>query len=217
MRIAVLGGSGKLGQGLCVRWAGTGHQVMVGSRDQTKGQELARQYLELARARFGHTVQIDGGSNLQAAEGAEVVVLAVPHPGLESLLEQVPRPGGLIICPVVPMKRASGGFLHDPGPDGSAAARVARAWGANGLVAAMHTLPAAKLASELPDLEQDALLAADDQQSASVCAALISELGVRVLMAGGLAVAPVLESLTPMILNVARLGRLHDLGLKLIG
>ena len=41
MIIAVLGGSGKEGSGLAMRWAHAGHTVVIGSRDPEKAQRAA--------------------------------------------------------------------------------------------------------------------------------------------------------------------------------
>ena len=49
MKIAVLGGTGKEGSGLALRWANAGHDVIIGSRDGAKAQQAAEE-LKLAWA-----------------------------------------------------------------------------------------------------------------------------------------------------------------------
>ena len=39
MRIAVVGGTGREGRGLAVRWAKAGHEVTIGSREADKARE----------------------------------------------------------------------------------------------------------------------------------------------------------------------------------
>ena len=39
--IAVIGGTGKLGSGLALRWARAGHAVLIGSRDAARAAEAA--------------------------------------------------------------------------------------------------------------------------------------------------------------------------------
>ena len=43
MKIAVLGGTGKEGSGLALRWANAGHEVIIGSRDGEKAQRVAEE------------------------------------------------------------------------------------------------------------------------------------------------------------------------------
>ena len=41
MKIAILGGTGSLGKGLSSRWIKAGHDLIIGSRDLSKAQEVA--------------------------------------------------------------------------------------------------------------------------------------------------------------------------------
>ena len=84
MRIAVLGGTGKEGSGLALRWANIGHAVIIGSRDAVKALRVAEE-LNLA---LGAT-HISGADNLTAAESAEVVVLTVPYAAHTDTLNHV--------------------------------------------------------------------------------------------------------------------------------
>ena len=72
MRIGIVGGTGKQGSGLAVRWARAGHTIVLGSRDPAKARARAA---ELAGE--GHAVE--GGDNAQAAREGEVIVLTVPY------------------------------------------------------------------------------------------------------------------------------------------
>ena len=69
MRIGIVGGTGKEGSGLAMRWARVGHEVRVGSRDPSRGASRAA---ELA-ASCGASVS--GGSNDWPIDGVEVVEL----------------------------------------------------------------------------------------------------------------------------------------------
>ena len=72
MKIAVLGGTGKEGSGLGMRWAHAGHDVVIGSRDAEKAQRVAEE-LNLALG----DGQIKGAGNEAAAQEADVVVVSV--------------------------------------------------------------------------------------------------------------------------------------------
>ena len=41
MKIAILGGTGEQGPGLALRWALAGEEVIIGSRQQEKGELVA--------------------------------------------------------------------------------------------------------------------------------------------------------------------------------
>src|SRR3546814_19477711 len=74
MRIAVIGGTGKEGGGMALRWAHAGHDVFVGSRDAAKAQTVAAELGKEA----GRTIR--GGSNADAIAASEIAVLSVPYP-----------------------------------------------------------------------------------------------------------------------------------------
>ena len=84
MRIGIVGGTGKEGLGLGLRWAQAGHDVIIGSRDPERARAKAA---ELAAAASGR--RIEGMSNRDAAATAEVVVLTVPATGLAATLPEL--------------------------------------------------------------------------------------------------------------------------------
>lgn len=67
MKIAVIG-TGRMGKALAKAWAQQGHQIMFGSREQSRGEAVAR---ELG-------LDVSGGTIEDSAEFCEVAVLAVP-------------------------------------------------------------------------------------------------------------------------------------------
>ena len=80
MRIGIVGGTGREGRGLALRWAKAGHEVALGSRDgeraRARAAELAPTLHDGPTRRRG---LIEGGSNEWAVSAAEVVVLTVPY------------------------------------------------------------------------------------------------------------------------------------------
>ena len=92
MRIAIVGGTGKEGRGLGIRWARAGHVVVIGSRDGDKARERAA---ELAAAGHG---AFEGTDNLEAARSAEMVVLTVPYAAHAETLRAI-IDNGLLVLP----------------------------------------------------------------------------------------------------------------------
>ena len=89
-KIGIIGGSGALGAGLAKRWAKSGYQVVVGSRDNAKAQLAAQKLNEEANVN-----SIVGKENKLAASEADLVVLTVPFsnqiPSLRRLSQPQPR------------------------------------------------------------------------------------------------------------------------------
>ena len=211
MRIGILGGSGDLGRGLALRWART-HVVRIGSRSAEKGAALASEFAELSGR------PITGGENSEVVSASDLAVVSVPFDGLAALAETVSPPEGLIaVCPVVPMRREGKAFLYTPPPEGSAAALLQRLWPSARVVAGFHSLSAGKLAHVEETLDEFCFLCGADPDAVSTAASLAAEIEcVQPVELGGLELAPMIESLTPLILTSARrLGRKH-LGVKLV-
>src|SRR6266851_2236552 len=103
MRIAIVGGTGKEGSGLAIRWGRAGHVVIIGSRDGEKARARAA---ELTAAGHG---AFEGGDNLEAAREGELVVLTVPYGAHAETLRAI-QPGlsGKVLVdvtvPLVPPK-----------------------------------------------------------------------------------------------------------------
>ncbi|WP_144906476.1 NADPH-dependent F420 reductase [Halobellus captivus] len=209
MRIALLGGTGELGRGLALRWAfHTHHDVVIGSRDPDAAHDVADEYQGILADR-GRDVKITGFENAMAADRADVVVLAVPPYTVTDTVESVAgglREGDVLVTPAVGMRRDDdGAHAHLPSA-GSVTALVADA-APEGIpvVGALHSLPAGRLADLDADLGLDTPIVADDNRAKAVVAGLVGDVdGLRALDAGGLANAAEVESLTPLLLNVAR-------------
>ncbi|RME90646.1 MAG: NADPH-dependent F420 reductase, partial [Anaerolineae bacterium] len=101
-KIAILGGTGKQGKGLAYRWARAGYRVLIGSRTPPKAEAAAAEI----NARLNNDApRVEGMSNLEAAQRAEIVVLTVPYsahrPTLEAVKEAVQ--GKLLVDVTVPL------------------------------------------------------------------------------------------------------------------
>ena len=69
--IAVIGGTGDQGFGLVLRWAKAGEKVVIGSRQQQKGEDAARK----AREILGGNASVTGTENAKAAASASYCLL----------------------------------------------------------------------------------------------------------------------------------------------
>ncbi|MFB6195916.1 MAG: NADPH-dependent F420 reductase [Haloplanus sp.] len=220
MRIALLGGTGDVGEGLALRWAfHTDHEVVIGSRDPDRARTKAEEY-ETELASRGVDRKINGFANAMAADRANVVVLAVPAYHASDTVEEVADgldDGDVLVTPATGMQRDDEGFHYHRPSAGSVTQLVAEAAPDDvPVVGAFHNLAAGRLADLDADLGIDTVLVADDQDAKeTVCLLADGIEGLRPLDAGGLANAPEIEALTPLLVNVAMHNDgLHDLGVR---
>ncbi len=220
MRIALLGGTGDIGEGLALRWAyDTDHEIIIGSRDPEKARTKAEEYETELDSR-GIEKSIKGFVNEMAADRASVVVLAVPPYHVANTVEAIAdklSAGDILISPATGMKRDDDGFhYHRPG-DGSVTKLAADA-APEGVrvVGAFHNLAADRLADLDADLDVDTILVGDDPDAKELVGRLAEEIeGLRALDAGGVANAPEVEGITPLLVNLAMNNEgLHDLGVQ---
>ena len=219
MEVALLGGTGDIGEGLALRFGrDTDHTVVVGSREAERGREAASEYTA-ALADRGVDATIEGAENDGAAAGAEVVVLAVPAYHLADTVESVDDVLGdtVLVSPAVGMQRDEGGLHYNPPGVGSVTALAAKAAPDDvPVVGAFHNLAAGRLGNLDADLGWDVPVVSDDSDAKATVMGLADDVdGLRALDAGTLASAAEVESLTPLLINLAANNEgLHDLGVS---
>jgi NADPH-dependent F420 reductase len=200
MRIGIVGGTGKQGSGLAVRWAHAGHTIAIGSRDASKARAHV---MELAEKRPG---AIEGGDNEWAAREADVAVLSVPYSAHAETLRAIRDAvaGKILVDMTVPLKPPKVNRVQLP--TGQAAALEAQAilGEATAVAAALHHVSAAHLADPSQPIDCDVLVAADDPRAKATALDLVRDLGLRGLDAGPLVNAIALESLTPVLIHLNR-------------
>jgi len=214
MRIGIVGGTGKEGSGLGVRWAAAGHEVVIGSRDPERARGKAAELT--ARA---PSARVGGMSNVDAVRAADVVVLAVPASGLRTTLPDVKDAcrGKVVISAVVPLT-FGGGRLFTPPPQGSSAEEAQEILGPEArVVAAFHHIAAHELEDGDHPIECDLLLCGGDAAAKKVVTELGASLGLRALDAGPLTNAGPLEGITAVLATINRRYKLRNSGIKITG
>ena len=217
MKIAILGGTGDIGEGLALRLA-LKHDVIVGSREEAKAQEAAEKYNNVLKEN-GFRGGIKGMSNLEATKNAQVVVLAVKYqvmiPTIESVFDELDNK--IVITPIVPMSKSKLCAYTPPEP-GSASRQLCTVLPQGiRIVSTFHTLPAPRLADLKDPLGFDLIVCADDEEAKMVAMKLAEDLGgVRALDGGSLEEAKLVESLTPLLINLAIKNKTKPLSLKFV-
>lgn len=221
MQIALLGGTGDIGEGLAMRWGlDTTHELVIGSRDQEKARQRATEYRERVSEYAGEP-NITGTSNVDAVDGADVVVLSIPPEYVSETVETVASSlseNTVVVSPAVSMSRDSDGFHYErPTNEGSITAIVDKST-PDGVptVGAFHNISADRLTNLDADLDVDTVVVSDDEQAKSTVANLIHDIeGLRAIDGGSLANAPEVEGITPLLINIAmNNSEMHHLGVR---
>ena len=213
--LGFLAGTGPLGQGLALRLALAGHEVLIGSRQRDKAEAVVAELL----AGAGRELPVRGVPNAEAAERGEVVYLMFPWEGQAAALPPLAAAIGtkIAVSVISPLAFDAAGPLVPPVADGSAAQEAARLLPAARLVSGFHDIAAGKLRAIDRPVDTDVLICGDDPEAKAVVlghAAAID--GVRGVDAGPLRLSAQLEGLTAVLVAVNRRYRVRA-GVKLSG
>ena len=202
MTIAILGGTGKEGFGLALRWARAGETIIIGSRDAARAQQSA----DKIKTRVSQA-KISGADNAAAASAADVVVLTVPFEGHVPLLKQIKpvlKPNAILVDATVPLAASIGGRVTRTIGiwQGSAAQQAAEILKGTPVVAAFQNISAEFLNGEA-DLDSDVIVCGDDEKANQIIRGLAEKIpGVRALDGGHLENARVLEQITALLITL---------------
>ena len=217
MKIAILGGTGDIGEGLALRLAQK-HQVIVGSRDEAKAWEAADHYNKVLKE-HGLKDEIRGTSNVEAAKQGDIIILAVKFQFAIETLQAVADflDSKIVVSPIVPMSKTKL-CAFTPPQEGSAVRHICSVLPPTiRTVVAFQTLPAPRLADLNDPLGFDVIVCADDEDAKKAVMGLVSDLGnVRPLDGGGLEEAKLVESLTPLLINLAIKNKTKPLSIKFV-
>lgn len=199
-KIAVLGGTGPQGRGLALRWAAAGVDVILGSRDPQRAAAAADE------------LGVLGTGNLEAAQQADVVLVAVPYGGHADTVAEVAEAvsGKILIDCVNPLGFDKQGAFPLAVPEGSAAQQAAALAPAARVVAAFHHVSSVLLLDPEHRLDIDILVLGDDREAAQEVIALADLIpGMRGVFAGRLRNAGQVEALTANLISVNRRYKIH--------
>jgi NADPH-dependent F420 reductase len=218
MKIALLGGTGSIGEGFALRWA-ENHEILLCSREIDRAINVACDYTDKLIYKGIKCCGITGCENEFGIEEADVVVLSVPYQGVISLLEKLSPlfKKQIVISLVVPMKKNKW-FEYTPPKQGSAALEIQEILPKTvKIVSAYHNVSARKLANLELSLNYDVVVCGDDDKAKRTVMELTRQIkNLRSFDGGGLASSYMSESLTPFLINIATRNGLSDLGIKFL-
>lgn len=220
MRIALLGGTGDIGEGLALRiLAHTDHEVVIGSREAERARQAAERY-EQTLAEHDVERAPDAAQNPAAARSGDIVILCVPPYYVRDTVKTIADgldSATVLVTPAVGMRRTETGCHYDPPDIGSVTELVAKVAPDDvPVVGAYHCLPAGRLADLSVELEMDAPIVADDAEAKEYVWALTDAIpGLRPVDAGAIANAAGVESVTALLVTIAGHNEeFHDLGIR---
>ncbi|HEY7291805.1 MAG TPA: NADPH-dependent F420 reductase [Vicinamibacterales bacterium] len=213
--IAILGGTGRQGSGLALRFARTGARVIVGSRDPARARDTVAGWSKPAAG------SIEIADYATAAEHGDIVVLAVPFDALDALLAELAlhvSTRSIVVDVTVPVAFPNGRMTMIDVVEGSASEHIrARLPPKVAMAAAFKTLPAHLLGGDGP-LDCDEFVCGDTPKSRAAAAALVQRLpGVRSVDVGPLSRARLIEHSTALAIAINRTHKIHDARFRVVG
>jgi 8-hydroxy-5-deazaflavin:NADPH oxidoreductase len=212
--IAVLGGTGKEGKGLAYRWAKAGYRLLIGSRNTEKAIATALELKEM----IGEQATIEGLTNLEAAQKADISVLTVPYAAHRETLEQLREvlQGKMLIDVAVPLVPPKLSKVQMP-PAGSAAQEALEIVGENvQVIAAFHNISYEHLLKDDP-VDCDVLVTGTGRESREQALTLVEAAGLKGWDAGPIENSVIAEGLTSVLIGInKRYGSTHA-GIRITG
>jgi 8-hydroxy-5-deazaflavin:NADPH oxidoreductase len=204
LKVAIIGGTGKIGSALGGRLS-KNHGVIIGSRDAAKARRAA--------------AGIEGAVGMDyhgAAKAADVVIFAIPYSAMGSVAELAEDVSGKLVLSLINPLELEGGLLKYSAHGISAAEELAKLLPGARVATAFNNVPVGFFRKD--DTPQaDVLVAADAKETYEEAAELVRGVGgMRPLYAGPLTQAKIVESITPLVLNLANLNKTGSLTTRFV-
>jgi 8-hydroxy-5-deazaflavin:NADPH oxidoreductase len=214
MRIGIVGGTGEIGEGLAMRLAPR-HDVVIGSREAEKASASSTECMGILRGR-GTPCILRGVTNQEAVDHGEVVILAIPFTHLAPTVSALTGlEGKVVVTPVNPMQR-SDIFFFAPPPEGSAALLLQKLLPPGTRICTAFNNVAANRWRALDEpLDYSVAVCGDDNGAKQAVKAVVESVpDLKAFDAGPLRVSPMVEAVTPLLLNIARHSKMKDVGVQ---
>jgi NADPH-dependent F420 reductase len=213
VRVGIVGGTGDIGEGMALRISQV-HEVIIGSREMEKACVSTEECMKILQEK-GVSCTLCGVTNQEAVDRAELVILAIPFQHVAATLSSLTGfEGKVVVSPVNPIGKREH-FFFAPPAEGSAALLIQR------------LLPGAKVCTAFNNIAAGSWKALDDPftHSVAVCGDDPAAKGVVMDLAGSiprlaafdagpLAVSPMIEAITPLLLNIAKYQKMRDVGIR---
>ena len=213
--LAFLGGTGPEGRGLALRMALAGEEVIIGSRDALRAAAAAQELLQAAPG-----ARIQGAENGEAAATARVAFLTFPYEGQRPTLEALgdALDGKVVVNVIAPMvfQRGRGASALEV-EAGSAAQEAQELLPNSQVVAAFQNVSAEELQEPGKVMDGDVVVCSGHGEAKVLVMDLVRKIpDLRPVDGGGLANAKYVEQITPLLVNINRIHKIHA-GIRIVG
>jgi NADPH-dependent F420 reductase len=212
--LAIIGGTGWQGKALATRFARAGVPVLIGSRDAQRGADAA----QALNAQLGRT-NIQGMSNRDAAQQADIVLLSVPYAGMPPILQDLQGVmQGKIVINIASALNPERKTRAQIPEGGSITAEIQNFFGeGTRVVAALQHIAPAKLESTDTKIDCDVLVCGGDRAAREQVITLIQQAGMDAFDAGVLANAVAVETFTAVLIAINVKYKIVGTGIRLTG
>lgn len=210
LNVAIVGGTGNLGNALALRLGAPGVRVIIGSRDAEKARHAVEGLKPKLRAG-----EIAGTTNREAVKEADFVVIAVPYEGHAQMVADLKGQlaGKIVIDTVVPLQKitpfvpAAGSALQEAQQILADEAPV---------IGALHNISAVDL-GDVDSPLGDVLVCGDNGEAKSKVMEIIQRIGATAYDGGPASNAYVIEGLTGVIIHLNRKYKSKHGSIKIVG
>jgi NADPH-dependent F420 reductase len=221
LKIAIIGGTGDQGLGLALRFAKSGENVLVGSRDVKKAENAVNIIKNMLNKE--DLPNISAMTNEEATQNGDIVILTVPLQAQMVTLKSIKDHlnGKIFVDATVPLEGCIGGkptrFVDLW--EGSAAERSQAFLGKEArVVSSFCNISAASLTNIDEDVECDCLISGDDTEAKAPVMELAEKIsGVKAIDCGPLENARIVEKITPLLINLNIRNRIKLAGIRITG
>ena len=210
--IAIIGGTGKEGTGLALRWAAAGYKIYIGSRHAEKAQQAA----VLINNQLS-TNRVAGLKNEDAVRKAEICVLTVIQTAHQQAVEALKDElKGKILVDAT--SRVDFQDPKPPNPPSAAQQSQAMLGQTVRVVAAFQNVPAKSLSRSIgQSMDADVMVCSDDLQAAGQVILLAKAAGMRGFYAGTLANSIIVEGLTSILISINKHYKVKNASIRVTG
>lgn len=213
--IAIIGGTGGLGQGLTGRLALAGREVVIGSRDEEKAKRVASELSDQI------DVKISGKGNLEATKNSEIVFLSIPNSAIGDIVNQIKpglNPGNILVSVVVPVSKENERFTIEKTDSNSAAERIDLLSPKEvSTVSGFQVVPAKRLRNFGEPVGSDIPVCGDRKKAKKTIMDIIEKIpGARPIDAGSLANSELIEAAAAFLVELTRIHK-NEVSVKFEG
>lgn len=216
--IAIIGGTGKEGQGLAFRWVKAGYPVIIGSRNQEKANLAKAVITELLVSSGTKDFILEADENESAVKACDIAVLTIPYEFHDDTLMKLKNIllGKYLLDVTVPLVPPKVSTITVP-PDGSLGLHTQLILGPEvKVITAFQNISFELLMKDEP-IECDVLVCGVDKESRDTGLRLVVDAGLIGWDAGPLENSIIPEGLTSVLIRINKQFGTHSAGIKITG